>query len=224
VGSRRRKFDGIEKAPMSPKQPWVDGRVDVLLASLHEFGLSVSRSAAADLFHERVRWVSAQMGISPATAQRYLTDQALTELAHTMAFTFVEETPGADIIAAPRTIGVPVPVVGRCIAGLAEAIHVRLRERDDVDHLRVTVAQLAHALSALGQIAATEPDTDRPAAHPMMIMMPAGLVHRAARYLDAAADLASAGTLPDGVDPADSDELAAAFQDDAASLRNCLNQ
>jgi hypothetical protein len=209
---------------MSPKQTWVDGRVDVLLAALHGLGLSASRAAAADLIHERVRWVSSQTGISPAAAQRYLTDQALEALAQTMAFTLVQETPGADVIEAPRTAGVPLPLVGRCIAGLAEAVQVRLHELDDIDHVRVTVAQLAHSLSAIGQVTATPTDSGQPGdpAGPVVIMMPPGLVHRAARYLDAAATLVTLGALPDGVHPAQTDQLAAAFRRDATSLRSCV--
>ena len=54
------------------QQAWVDGRVDVLLAALHDLGMSASRAAAAELIHERVRWVSAQAGISPTAARHYL--------------------------------------------------------------------------------------------------------------------------------------------------------
>jgi hypothetical protein len=34
---------------MARKPIWVDGRVDVLLAALHDLGMSVSRAAAAEL-------------------------------------------------------------------------------------------------------------------------------------------------------------------------------
>lgn len=123
---------------MSPRRTWVDGRVDTLQAALDALGMSISRAAAAELIHERVQWISSQAGISPTTARGYLTDDALTSLAQTMAFSFVEETPGADILDAPRTAAVPLPILGRCIAGLAEAIQVRLHERDDVEHIRTT--------------------------------------------------------------------------------------
>jgi hypothetical protein len=66
------------------REAWVDGRVDVLLIALHDLGMSASRAAAAELIQERVRWVSAQAGIAPTAARRYLTDDALTELARTM--------------------------------------------------------------------------------------------------------------------------------------------
>jgi len=66
---------------MTPKPTWVDGRVDALLAELHDLGMSVSRAAATTLIGERVQWVSSEMGISPTAARRYLTDDTLADLA-----------------------------------------------------------------------------------------------------------------------------------------------
>jgi hypothetical protein len=203
---------------MAPRQAWVDGRVDVLLAALHDLGMSASRAAAAELIHERVRWVSAQAGISPTAARRYLTDDALTDLARTMVVTLAEETPGADVIASARTAAVPLPVLARCIAGLAEAIQLRLRERDDIDHLRTTVAELAQTLSAIGQVTADQPAGPAGPA-PVVVMMPPGLVHRAARYLEVAATLVHGGVLPEDVSTTDAARLAATLRQDAASLR-----
>jgi hypothetical protein len=202
---------------MTARPTWVDGRVDVLLAALHELGMSVSRAAAGELIGERVRWVSSQMAISPTAARRYLTDDAVADLARTMVISVADETPGADITESARTAAVPLPILGRCIAGLAEAIGVRLREREDVDHLRTTVTQLAQALSAIGQVTADHP-AGRPAAV-AIVMMPPGLVNRAARYLEAAAALVHDGVLPRDFDPTDAGRLAATFQEDAASLR-----
>ena len=203
---------------MAPRQAWVDGRVDVLLAALHDLGMSASRAAAAELIHERVRWVSAQAGISPTAARRYLTDDALTDLARTMVVTLAEETPGADVIASARTAAVPLPVLARCIAGLAEAIQLRLRERDDIDHLRTTVAELAQTLSAIGQVTADQrPGPAGPA--PAVVMLPPGLVHRAARYLEVAATLVHGGVLPEDVSATHAGRLAATLRQDAASLR-----
>lgn len=203
---------------MAPRQAWVDGRVDVLLAALHDLGMSASRAAAAELIHERVRWVSAQAGISPTAARRYLTDDALTDLARTMVVTLAEETPGADVIASARTAAVPLPVLARCIAGLAEAIQLRLRERDDIDHLRTTVAELAQTLSAIGQVTADQPAGPAGPA-PVVVMLPPGLVHRAARYLEVAATLVHGGVLPEDVGTTDAGRLAATLLQDAASLR-----
>jgi hypothetical protein len=203
---------------MTPKPTWVDGRVDVLLAALHDLGMSASRAAASDLVHERVRWVSSQMGISPAAARRYLTDDAVADLARTLVISLADETPGADVIESARTAAVPLPILGRCIAGLAEAIHIRLRERDDIDHLRTTVTQLAQALSAIGQVTADHtPDPTGRAA--VVVMMPPGLVNRAARYLEAAAILVHEGVLPEDFSATHAGQLAGTLLQDAASLR-----
>jgi len=202
---------------MTPKPTWIDGRVDALLAELHDLGMSVSRAAATTLIHERVQWVSSEMGISPTAARRYLTDDMLAGLARAMVISVADETPGADVVQSPRTAAVPLPILGRCIAGLAEAINIRLRELDDIDHLRTTVAQLAQALSAVGQV--TSDHTPDPAGRAAVVMMPPGLVNRAARYLEAAATLVQAGVLPEDFSTTHAGELADTFLQDAASLR-----
>jgi hypothetical protein len=134
-----------------------------------------------------------------------------------MAFSVADETPGADVLDAARTAAVPLPVVGRGIAALAEAVMVRLRERDEVEHLRTAIGQLAQALSAVGQVIAEV--VPGPAGGPV-VMMPPGLVNRIARYLEAAAALVDDGVLPDEFDPAHAGQLSAAFADDAARLRS----
>ena len=204
---------------MTRNPTWVDGRVDALLAALSDLGMSMSRAAATELIDERVRWVSAQMAISATAARRYLTDEVLADLARTMVFSLADETPGADVIGSARTAAVPLPVLGRCIAGLAEAIQIRLRERDDIDHLRTTVAQLAQTLSAVGQVTADHPPNPAGRAAVAVVMMPPGLVNRAARYLEAAATLVNEGGLPADFTAAQAGQLAATFLQDAASLR-----
>ena len=203
---------------MAPRQAWVDGRVDVLLAALHDLGMSASRAAAADLIHERVRWVSAQAGISPTAARRYLTDDALTDLARTMVVTLAEETPGADVIASARTAAVPLPVLARCIAGLAEAIQLRLRERDDIDHLRTTVAELAQALSAIGQVTADQRRGPAGPA-PVVVRLPPGSGSPGRAFPAGRRDPRPRGVLPEDVGSTDAGRLAATLLQDAASLR-----
>ena len=203
---------------MTRKPIWVDGRVDVLLAALHDLGMSVSRASAADLIGERLRWVSSQMDISPTAARRYLTDDALADLARAMVISLADETPGANVTESARTAAVPLPILGRCVAGLAEAVQIRLRELDDIDHLRTTVSQLAQALSAIGQV--TSDQVPNPAGRAAaVVMMPPGLVNRAARYLEAAATLVNDGVLPEDFNSTHASELADTFLQDAASLR-----
>lgn len=111
----------------------------------------------------------------------------------------------------------PLPVLGRCVAGLAEAIQIRLHEPGDIEHLRTTVAQLTQTLSALGQVTADQ--APAPAVGAAVVMMPPGLVNRAARYLEAAASLVSDGVLPADFSTTHAGNLAATFLQDAASLR-----
>lgn len=202
---------------MSRGQGWVEGRVDVLLVALGDLGMSASRAAASGLIEQRVQCVSSQMGISALAARRYLTDDAIVDLARSMAFSVAEETPGADVLEAARTAAVPLAIVGRGVAGLAEAVVIRLGERDDVEHLRATIGQLAQALSAVGQVIAEEAAGQ--AGGEAMVMLPPGLVNRVARYLEVAAALVNDGVLPDGFSPAHAGQLSASFADDAASLR-----
>lgn len=204
------------------RRTWLDGRVDVLLAALDEYGMSASTVSAAELIRERVQWVAAQMRVTPATARRYLTDEAVRDLARMMAVTVADEAPGADVLASPRTAAVPIPVLGRCIAGLAEAIVLRLAERDDLGHVWTATAQLAQALSALGQVIADQHSSSDAAAGIAgpVVLAPPALLNRAARYLEAAAALVrTEGVLPDGFDPAHATQLADTFASDAVAAR-----
>jgi hypothetical protein len=84
---------------MTPRRStWLDGRVDVLHSALADLGMSVSRSAAAELIQERVQWVASQMRVSPSSARTYLTDEALASLARTMVVAFADETLSAKIM------------------------------------------------------------------------------------------------------------------------------
>jgi hypothetical protein len=184
--------------------------------------MSISPTAAADLIQERLQWVASQMRIEPRSARRYLTDDALTTLAREMAFTFANETPGADVLEAPRTAAVPLSTIGRCVAGLAEAIHIRLREHDDIEDLRVSVGQLTQALSAVGQLTANHRAGAEGDSANARVMLPPGLLNRAARYLEACAQLIREDhILPEDVLPEQADQLAATFAQDAADLRYC---
>jgi hypothetical protein len=204
------------------RHAWLDSRIDVLLAALEEYGMDISRVSAAELIRERVQSVATYMRVTPATARRYLSDEAVRDLARTAVLTVADEAPGADVLASPRTAAVPVPVLGRCIAGLSEAIMLGLAERDDLDHVRTTTARLAQALSALGQVIAdprSASDAGKGAVGPVVLAPPA-LLNRAARYLQAAAAIVrDDGVLPDRFDPAGAAQLADTFEADTLAVR-----
>ncbi len=84
--------------------------------------LSQQTRTSAELICERVEWVSSQMRPTPATAKRYLADDALSDLARRRVVSFADEAPGADLLAAARSVALPLNVLGRCVAGLSEAL------------------------------------------------------------------------------------------------------
>jgi hypothetical protein len=202
---------------MSAGRTWKAERVDALLAALSDLGMSMSRSAAAELIDERVQFVAAQMRVTPATARTYLTDEAIKRLAQSLAFDFVEETPGANLLTAPRDAHIPVRLAGRISAGLSEAARIRLAEREDLHHVRESLAQLAHAQGTLGLIMADQIAQD--VEGEPWIRLPSALSHRLARYLEAAAGLADDGVVGYDTDPAETPGLADALRHDAALLR-----
>lgn len=183
----------------------------------------MSRSAAGELLDERVQHVAEAMRVTPATARTYLTEETLGGIAREIVFGFVEETPGADLMRAPRTSAVPVRFVGRVFAGLGEVARILLVERDDLEHTRDRVAQVAHAQSHLGllltdQVAITDL-YDEPS-----INVPPALLRRLARILETAADLVEAGLVGHEADPEDSAGLPKAFRRDVELLRTMAEQ
>jgi hypothetical protein len=109
-----------------------------------------------------------------------------------------DEKPGANLMAEPRDEAVPAPMVGRAIAGLAEALllHLRIDTEPSRDHAR----DLAQHLSMLGQMISE--------AHGLPTHVPKALVNRITSQLDQAANL-----------PQASPNLAAALKKDAMRLR-----
>jgi len=203
---------------------WREKRIDDLLAAVSDLGMTMSRAAAGDLLDARVEFVANQMRVTPATARTYLTDEALAGMAREIVFGFVEETPGADLMASPRTAAVPVRFTGTVFAGLGEVIRILLVERDDLEHTRDRVAQVAHAQSYLGllirdQVATTGFYDGEPS-----VQMPPALLLRVARILETAADLAESGLVGYEADHEESAGLPSAFRRDVDLLRTMAGQ
>jgi len=199
---------------------WTQGRVDALLGALDTYGMVMSRAAATDLITERVGSVAQLMRTTKATARDYLTDEAIVGMAESIAFSLAEEFPGADLYNAHRTAAVPINVVGRMVAGLAEACQVRFAERDDHEHAETRVTELVKCLSVLGTIVTTEPIRTTGASEiaEVTVALPPALLRRVARYLDAAASVTEQGSTPPGYD-GDPAQLALIFRDDATVFR-----
>ncbi len=201
-----------------PRRGWLDQRIDVLLTELDSAGLSVSREAAGTLITDQLSRVTATIRVSEATARRYLTDEALAGIARRVTEMLADEQPGADPLALPRTVRVLPATLGRCIAGLAEAIQLHLiNERPDTAASHVT--DLAQLISALGLLTADTSDTPQ-APGPAGVPTPPALLLRAARYLDTTASLITdRGVQPGDLTPDDAASLVAAFHRDATRLR-----
>lgn len=202
---------------------WREKRIDDLLAAVSELGMTMSRAAAGDLLDERVAYVANQMHVTPATARKYLTEESLAGMAREIVFGFVEETPGADLMSAPRTSAVPVRFLGRVVAALGEVQRILMVERDDLEHTRDRVAQIAHSQSHLGLLLTDQVATidfyDEPS-----VQMPPALLLRVARSLETAADLVEAGLVGYEADPQESAGLPTAFRRDVDLLRTMAGQ
>jgi hypothetical protein len=202
---------------MTPRRTWREERIDALIAAVSDLGMSMSQAAASEFIDERVKFVASQMQVSTTTARAYLTDEAIKRMAQTIAFSFVEETPGANLFSAPRDAAIPIRLAGRVSAGLAEAVRIRLAEREDLRHTRAAVAHLAHAQGVLGLIMSDQIAEDIDGEP--WVRVPRALLHRLARYLEAAAGLVDEGVVGYDVDPAETRGLPESLRRDAGLLR-----
>ena len=151
------------------------------------------------------------MAVTEATARTYLGDEIIKDMARRMLFEVAGERPGADLMEAPRTVPLPLALVGITVAALAEAAN------EPPGYLRDVITTYAQTLSGLGQITAGA--VPEQAGNPTEILFPPALLRRAARYISDAADLAAnGGNLPDGIPETARNQLAATLRRDADGL------
>jgi hypothetical protein len=195
---------------MSPRQTWLDERVDVFIDELSGLGLVASREHVAELIGDRVVAVATQVGVGERTARRYFTEGNVRDLARELAVTLADEQPGADVLEGPRTIPMTPASVGRTIAALAEAAHIRVLNDDAVGtHGALQV------ISLLGQILST---SNAVTAGP--VLLPQAALTRGARLLEATAAMVGRGITPASDIPDDAiTSMADALTCDAATLR-----
>jgi len=199
-----------------PRRTWLDNKIDVFLEELAASGMHLDRQRAGELITGQVRTAAALMRVTEATARTYLGDEAITDMARRMLFEVAGERPGADLLEAPRTVPLPLVLVGITVAALAEAMRVRAAN-EPPDHLADIITTYAQTLSGLGQITADA--VPEQAGNPAEILFPPALLRRAARYIGGAADLtANGGQLPDGIPEAARNQLAATLRRDADGL------
>ena len=199
-----------------PRRTWLDSKIDVFLEELEASGMHLDRQRAGELITEQVRAAATIIGVTEASARNYLGDETIKDMARRMLFEVVDERPGADLMEAPRTVPLPLALVGITVAALAEAMQVRAAN-ETPGHLGDVITTYAQTLSGLGQIAADA--APEQAGNPAGILFPPALLRRAARYISGAADLAaSGGKLPDGIPETARNQLAATLRRDADGL------
>ena len=199
-----------------PRRTWLDSKIDVFLEELAASGMHLDRERAGELITGQARAVAALMRVTEATARTYLDDETIKDMARRMLFEVADEQPGADLMEAPRTVRLPLALVGITVAALAEAMQVRAAN-EPPDRLGDVITTYAQTLSGLGQITAGA--APGRAGNPAGILFPPALLRRAARYIGGAADLAaSGGELPDGVPETARSQLAATLRRDADGL------
>jgi hypothetical protein len=108
-----------------PRRTWLDNKVDVFLEELAASGMHLDRHRAGELITGQVRAAAALMRVTEATARTYLGDEIIKDMARRMLFEAAGERPGADLMEAPRTVPLPLALVGITVAALAEAMQVR---------------------------------------------------------------------------------------------------
>jgi len=197
-----------------PRRTWLDSKIDVFLEELAASGMHLDRQRAGELITGQVRAVATLMSITEATARTYLGDETIKDMARRMLFEVADERPGADLMEAPRTVPLPLALVGTTVAALAEAMQVRAAN-EPPGHLGDVITTYAQTLSGLGQITAGAAAGQ---AGDPEILFPPALLRRAARYISGAADLAANGKLPDGLPETARSQLAATLRRDADGL------
>ncbi len=155
----------------------------MFLEDLAASGMHLDRQRAGELITGQVRAVAALMRVTEATARTYLDDEIIKDMARRMLFEVAGERPGADLMEAPRTVPLPLALVGVTVAALAEAMQVRAANEPPA-HLGDVIATYAQALSGFGQITAdAAPEQARPGRNPVpaSVAAPCGQVHQRRR-------------------------------------------
>lgn len=179
---------------------WVEERAQFLVGLLGERGLTMSLEASRVLVVDQVEHVCQQVGLTERAARAYLTDEALGALADSVAFSLVEEFPGADLHELERTVAMPVAMAGLTLTALAETLLLYIDHGRADSIAEAPLRELTVMLSLLGLFIA-EGDG-------VSIALPPAFLMRTARKLETAA-----------IHPGATSELSAALRRDAARLR-----
>ena len=168
-----------------PRCTWLDNKIDVFLEELAASGMHLDRQRAGELITGQVRAVAALMRVTEATARTYIDDKTIKEMARRMLFEVAGERPGADLMEAPRTVSLPLALVGITVAALAEAMQVRAANEPS-DHLEDVITTYAQTLSGLGHRRRRAETGRQPGRDlvPVSAAAPCGQVYRRCRRPD----------------------------------------
>ena len=199
-----------------PRRTWLDSKIDVFLEVLAASGTHLDRQRAGELITGQVRAVATLMRVTEATAPHLSRRRDHQGHGPADAVRGGRRRPGADLMEAPRTVPLPLALVGITVAALAEAMQVRAAN-EPPGHLGDVITTYAQTLSGFGQITAGA--APEQAGNPAGTLFPPALLRRAARYISGTADLAATGgNLPDGIPETARSQLAATLRRDADGL------
>jgi len=147
----------------------------------------------------------------------YFSEEAIRDLARDAAVELAAEQPGADLFTAPRNIPVITATLGRSVTALAEAARVRLTSADPAGPDKA-LQQISLLASLLSLNSADQQEVT-------VVALPQAALTRAARFLEATAQLARTSHLvtPD-LPVSSAPELADAFERDAKILRDLVTE
>jgi hypothetical protein len=182
------------------KKDWLEDRAAVLVGRLGDHGLVIEADVARDIISKRVLELSDTMGISAATATKYVSDEAIEEIAIAMADVMVFEAPGVDLMAAPRSASLSSQLVGQTVSGLAEAV-LFFQQHPEIHASGDRIRELSEHLSIFGAMIADSPSA-------ASVRVPPEFLARIAGRLEAAA-----------AEPSASEALVAAWRRNAKRVR-----
>jgi hypothetical protein len=188
------------RLPRMATADWLTDRAAVLVTRLGDHGLVIEPGIAREIISKRVLELGDTMGISAVTASKYVTDEAIEDIALAMAEVMAPEAPGVDLTAAPRSASLSPKLLGRTISGLAEAV-LLFQQHPEIHASGDRIRELTEHLSILGAMISDSPSAPS-------VKVPPELLGRVAGRLDAAA-----------AEPAASEALVAAWRRDAMRLR-----
>lgn len=212
---RQRRFDDIYAGLDAGSDSWIERSTDVVVEELSRFELVALRSHVTGLILHELARVAKERGTTDQSARPYLTDESLRDLARQAAITLADEQPGAEPLDQPRIIPASLQTIGRSIAGLAEAAHVRGENADSVG-----LHGALQVISMLGQLL-----HELPAAPNNQVFLPQAALTRAARLLEATAQLIREGAvISRDIAPEAVPALTEAFVRDARMLRALVSE